>query len=233
MRSILLILLTVFTLSGVAADNIPTARTLELTASADMKVPPNIAYINIAVTTQAMTAKEAVTQNATRMQAVVDALQKAFGTTGKLQTGNYQVTPSYQYDDKTRKSSLTGYEATNQVRVQTTDLKNVGSLVDIASSAGSNQIQSLQFSRSDMDSITTQATLMAIQKAKADAAQMATMAGVTLGKIMTISTMNNGPGPLYKSERMMMAASPMDASTPVIPGEITVSGAVAVTYEIM
>ena len=48
---------------------------------------------------------------------------------------------------------------------------------------------------------------------------------------MTISTIGNGPGPLYKSERVMMAGA-MDAQTPVIPGELTVTGMVSVSYEL-
>jgi uncharacterized protein YggE len=162
------------------------------------------------------------------MKAVVDALQKALGTTGKLQTGSYQLNPLYQYDQNTRKSSLTGYEATNLVQVQTTDLASVGALIDVATVAGANQIQSVQFSRSDMEAVTLQATLLAIQKAKSDAAQMASTAGVTLGNILSVSNAAM-PGPMYKAERMTMGAS-SDAQTPVMPGEISVSATVFVSF---
>ncbi len=214
--------------SSAMAVDMPVPRTLTLTASADVKVAPNIAYLSIAVTTQAMSAKDAVAQNATKMKLVIDALQKALGTTGKLQTGNYQVTPSYQYDQNTRKSSLTGYEANNSIQVQTVDLSSVGTLIDIATGSGANQIQSVQFSRADMDAVTMQATVAAIQQAKADAAQMAAAAGVTLGNILTIST-TPAVGPLYKTERMMMATA-ADTQTPIVPGEITVSSTVLMSF---
>lgn len=205
-------------------------RTLELSASSEMKVAPNLAYLTVAVTTQGAVAKTAVAENATKMKSVVDALQKNMGIAGKIQTGSFQVAPSYRYDEATRKNVMTGYEVNNQVRIETTQLDAIGQLIDVVISAGGNQVQSLQFTRTDMDALTTQATVAAIQKGKDDAAKMAVGAGVTLGNIMSISTMGNGPGPVYKEMRAMATLG--DAQTPVIPGEISVSGSVAMVFAI-
>lgn len=231
MRSILLTFLTffVFSFSAFADNTMP--RTLAISASSETKVAPNIAYVTVAVTTQAAVAKDAVSQNAIKMNAVVDVLKKTLGTVGKFQTGNYQVNPTYQYDQQTRKSNLTGYEVVNQIRVETANLDGLGSLMDAVVAVGGNQIQSLQFGRTDMDALTTEATVAAIQKAKADAAKMAAGAGVTLGNILQVNTDGNGPTPVFKEMRMM-AANASDAQTPVIPGEITVTGVVSIIFEI-
>ena len=230
MRSILLTLLTFFMFTFSAFADTAPSRTLSLSASAEKKVAPNIAYLSVAVTTQGPVAKDAAIQNATQMKAVVDALQKVLGTAGKFQTGSYQINPSYKYDETTRKSILTGYEVTNQVRIETANLDGLGLLIDTVTKAGANQVQSLQFGRTDMDALTTEVTVTAIQKAKADAAKMAAGAGVSLGNIMEINTNGNGPTPIYKEMRMMATAA--DAQTPVVPGEISVTSSVAMVFAI-
>lgn len=235
MRVIPLLVFMIITSSVWAMDPqvAPTPpRTLALSASSDMKVAPNVAYLTVGVTTQHAVAKEAVAQNAQKMKSVVDALQKNMGIGGKVQTGNFQVSPTYRYDESTRKNVMTGYEVNNQVSIETTHLDTMGQLIDVTITAGASQIQSLQFGRTDMDALTTQATVAAIQKAKDDAAKMAAGAGVSLGNILAISTGNmpQPPGPLFKEMRMMAATS--DASTPVIPGAITVSSSVSMIYAI-
>ena len=60
--------------------------------------------------------------------------------------------------------------------------------------------------------------------------KMAKAADVTLGSIQHISTLNgNGPGPLYKEMRMMAVA---DTQTPIVPGEISITSSVAMSFNI-
>src|SRR5262244_3604815 len=73
---------------------------------------PDIATISLGVTTQGPNAAAAVTQNAQRMNALLDRLKRAGIAERDLQTSNISVNPQYEQREN-QSPRITGYEANN------------------------------------------------------------------------------------------------------------------------
>jgi uncharacterized protein YggE len=105
---------------------------------------PDTAMISIAVVTQAQTALAAQQENARRSEAMVRALKSAAGTGAEVETSGYNLQPQYNYREG-QPPTIKGYEARNTVRVTLGDLTKVGPVIDAATGAGANNIDSLSF----------------------------------------------------------------------------------------
>lgn len=123
---------------------------------------------------------------------------------------------------------ITGYIATNTVNVRTTDLANLGTLLDTIVSAGSNQISGIQFDITDANTALTQARDAAWQDAQQKAEQLASLAGAQLGNVLTISEFSRGPVPLAQTS---MAARDVSA-VPIQPGTQDVGVDLQVTWQL-
>src|ERR1700732_2888633 len=69
---------------------------LRVHGQATLSVEPDQAQIDIGVVTQALTAKEATDQNASRSNSLLQALNAAFPT-ASVKGVNFTVNPNYQY----------------------------------------------------------------------------------------------------------------------------------------
>jgi uncharacterized protein YggE len=206
-------------------------RTIIVQGTGEVNVVPNTASVQVAVETNAAQANEAVTTNAAQMTQVVNQLKAKLGKDDKLSTSRYNLNPVYKYDQTQQQSVLTGYQVTNYVTFTTKQLDELGAILDALAQVGANRIDSLQFSHDQMSTYTQQALSAAVKDARATAETLASAAEVTLGPVMQIQPQVNTIGPLR--ETMMLKASVNAASqTPVVPGELTVSQAVSVTYNI-
>ena len=181
---------------------------------------PDRANIQIAVQTRAATAAAAASENATRQKAVIDALRALGLRADQISTTGYNVSPEQRYEPN-REPVVVGYNVTNTVSVEVTDLTMVGRIIDTAISKGANMISSLNFYASNTDAARRQAMALAIQRARLDAEAAATAAGGSIGGLLEI---NVGayfppPRPVEYSVQMKSAA----ADTPINPGDQTVT----------
>src|SRR5450759_1024646 len=90
---------------------------VQAVGQASVSIKPDLAKIDIGVVTQGATAQDASTQNATRLSAVLTALQAVLGLMGDIRTVNYTLTPNYNYPPNGGTPTLLGYTATNTVEV--------------------------------------------------------------------------------------------------------------------
>src|SRR6266852_2961477 len=223
--AILALPLMVFAISASAQNvaNTPAMRTIEVNGSGEARTSPDTADLNLAIDTQAKTAEEAANRNATLAAKVIDALKSKLGDKGKITTGGYSLNP--EYDQRpTQKPSIIGYTAQNTVTVNTGALDLIGALIDSAIAAGANRVNSLNFSVKDDTKARTEAITIATRDAHAQASALASALGVKLGKVVKATTLGEArPIPM---QRMAMAMA-TKASTPVEPGEVTVSATVS------
>lgn len=211
-----------------AADTTAT-RTINVQGNGEVQVAPNTATLQIAVETNAQQANAAVVKNAEQMNQVVTALKKQLGKDDTLSTGRYNLTPVYQYDQTKRESVLTGYQATNYVVVTTKKLNDLGKLLDSVAQAGANRIDSLQFNHDQIDQYQQEALKNAVADAKQTAELLADAAGVDLGEVQQIQPQQNNVVPMMA---MNMAKAAGRESTPIEPGELTVTMSVSMVYSI-
>ncbi|HXU08443.1 MAG TPA: SIMPL domain-containing protein, partial [Blastocatellia bacterium] len=106
--------------------------TIRVSGDSTVTVKPDEAEINIGVLTQADTAQAAATQNAQKQDAVISELKKTLGSNADIKTIGYSVSPNYRYPKEGGQPTISGYTASNIVQVKTTNLPQVGKLIDLA-----------------------------------------------------------------------------------------------------
>lgn len=216
-----------------AADDQPQPRTLTVMGFGEVKASPDLAFIELAVETTAENAGKATTENARRTTAVIDALKKKIGAKDRVTTTGYSLQPQYanRRPGSDAPPEISGYIASNRVRVESRDLTKVGELIDAAIAAGANRTDVLSFMLENRAPSLREALRKAGAEARAQAESIAEALGVKLGEVLNASTAGVPmPQPIYKERMMAMAADAV--STPVEPGEVEVNATLTVSYRI-
>ena len=190
---------------------------------------PDVADMSGGVVTTAATASVAMAENATRMTAVVAAVRRAGIAERDIQTAGISLEPQYKYEQN-RPPVLTGYQATNTVNLRVRKLADAGRLIDALVATGANQISGPNFRVDDSSAALDEARQQAVTIATTRANLYAKAAGVRIKRILSISE-SGGEQP-RPQPMMMMRAKAEGASTPVSPGEVTLSITVNMSFEI-
>src|ERR1035438_3121307 len=132
-RTYLLLLLLMLCCSAMAAQT--AVPSVQANGSATLAAKPDQAQLDVGVVTNGATAQDASQQNASLTNTVQAALSKVLGSAGTLQTVSYYVSPLYS-NTPNQPSAIIGYSASNTTRVTTTDLSQIGLLIDAANQAG-------------------------------------------------------------------------------------------------
>lgn len=212
----------------------PGARTIRVEGTGEAKAEPDEAFIDLAVETQAPTAKAAGEENARKMEKVITALTQAGISKQDIDTRNYNVFPEYTYPQSGKgEPQLKGYRVQNMLTVHVTELSRMGTLLDKALAAGANRVDNVRFGLKRPDTVQAEALRQAVQRARASAQVLATALGVKLGAVLDASTVAEAPT-FYPARMVMMeradkAAAP---STPILPEEQTVTAKVTLVFAI-
>jgi len=96
---------------------------------------------------------------------------------------------------------------------------------------GSNDVGQIQFGVSNPEKYIDEARESAVKDARTKAETYAKAAGVTLGKVLSIS--EAGYNQSHYPEMMAMRAAKMDSAPPIAAGQETLSSSVTITYELV
>jgi hypothetical protein len=205
----------------------PAPPTIEVTGTGEAKVTPDRALVYVGVQTKGRTAALAGADNAKLANAILEAVRAAGIARDQIGTMNYSVNPSYRYYPDGRKPELTGYDASNTVRIEVRSLDLVGKVIDASLGAGANNISGISFFASQMDATRREALGAATTDARLSAEVMAKAAGGTLGPLVSISSQMAEPPHQFPMMAMAMRAKGADEATPVVaPTEQTVNATV-------
>ena len=206
---------------------------LIVTGAGEARVPTDRAHLDFRVETQAVTAQEATSQNANRMDRVIEALRSVGGPTVTVETGGYNLSPVYRQPNRNQSEipTIEAYRAVNHVRVRADDLDRVGELIDASITAGANRIASLTLEAKDPEPARLEALRAAVAKARSEAETLAEAMGLDLGMPLEVQTNADfsGPRPAFRTMEMVQARSP----TPVEPGEQVVRANVTIRYRLL
>jgi uncharacterized protein YggE len=202
---------------------------IQARGEAVLTAQPDQARINVGVVTQAATSSSAVADNAKTLEATLARLRALLGAGADIKTVSYTVTPNYRYPREGGEPTITGYTATNVVRITLNDLTKVGPVIDTAAQTGANRIQSLQFTLKDEESVQTDALRAAAQSARRKIDALAAALGVRPGRVL--SALESGP--VVVPVRDVAFARSEAATTPIEPGTIEVRASVTLTMEIL
>jgi uncharacterized protein YggE len=207
-----------------AAGAASGARTITVVGTGQVRGTPDVADLDLGVSGRASTAADVMARISDRAQKVIDALHAAGVSDDDIQTDDLSVQPVTGND-----GSITGYEASNTVSVHIEDLTKAGAIVDAAAAKAGDDIrvEGITFSIDDDSALLAKARTQATKRARAQAEQLASGAGVDVGEVRSITESSNSTPLTYSA-----GAASKAADTPVMPGSETLSVQATVVFAI-
>lgn len=208
-----------------------SATTLRLAAYGEVEVRPDMATLDIGVTSTGASAVVASRANAQSMSQVVAALKSAGLAPRDLQTSQLSLSPQYAYEAG-QAPKLTGYQATNHVRATVHDLSGLARVVDFAAGAGATNLGQVELGLDAPTAAENSARIAAV-KALEDKAQLYAQAtGYKIARLVSLSEgVDEGaapPRPLMVMQAMAKVAAP----TPIEEGEMKVRVDISGVFEL-
>jgi uncharacterized protein YggE len=219
-----------------ALEHIPH---LTVRGTAQLEMPADQLRITLGVVTEADDAAEALARNTERMNTVMKSIRQAGLEDGEYETGRFSVQPMYtrrpRGADADWRPQIIGYRVSNSINIKTKKLKMAGTLIDEATDAGANSVDSISFDLADPRTHREEAIRTATHNAITDAHILADSATLELVRVLRIELDATGREPYMPMARGMGGAMEADmarAPTPITPGDVTVRATVDVVYEI-
>lgn len=203
---------------------------LSVSASGQASRAPDVATASAGVVTQAADAATAMRENATQMNRVIAAIRAAGVAERDVQTAGISIHPTYRHvqDEEPR---ITGYSASNTVNLKVRDIARLGEVLDALVASGANNVNGPSFGIDKPEAVYDEARRQALEQARARADMYAETLGLRVRRIVSISEGGGmrAPQPLFAMRAMAADAS---ESTPVAPGENTLSANLEVVFEL-
>jgi uncharacterized protein YggE len=212
---------------------------IHVTGTGVIKAQPDLAVVSLGVEATAKSVAEAREEAARAMSAVVAALHAAGVADRDIATRYFSIQPQYEYRSSTfgGESVLVGYRVSNQVTAKVRDLDEVGSVVDAAALAGSDnaRVNGISFTLEDGAAAEQQARELALADVLAKADTYAQGLGVQRGQLAFVAESSYSAYPKTLDERAFAAADgAIGEATPTIisADELTVSVTIQAVFDI-
>ena len=189
---------------------------------------PDVLTASVGIETRAADVAGAVAQLNERADAMIAALGEAGVAKEDIQTQQLSIQPEYSSPGQGGGPSvISGYTATNTVKVVVRDLSKASDVLDKAVAAGGDnaRLGNVSFDIDDNTDLLNQARDRAFNDAKARAEQYADLSGMSLGDPITIEEVRSGNAPSPE-----MSRSDSVATFALEPGQQTVSFQVTVKW---
>lgn len=219
-------LLAIGSASAMAAQ--PDVPSISVSANATIEVAPDTAVISFDVNGKGRTAAEATNAAASKMEGVRHNLLGCNILGSDITTASYTL-----YPDTDIKGKITGYTASNSVRIKLKDIAKLGPVIDKISAAGVDTINNISFSVSSRELYRNRLLAQAVENARQQAAVVANAGGRTLGKLLSanISSYSGGLERSYGNMKLMAAADRGAApETSIAAQEITIKASVDTVF---
>ena len=202
---------------------------ITMTGVGNVAVEPDMAEISVGVEVEAPTADRALRLNSVRMSQVFDLLHERGIEARDIQTGQFSVHPQWNNQNASygKPLEITGFIATNLVKVRIKQLNMLGSVLDGLAQSGANRIQGVRFAVQEPLPHQDEARKKAVIEATRKAHLFAKAAGVSVGRILSIDESGGQPQPVYRMEAMAVSTA-----VPIAEGEMIVSATVTIRYAI-
>ena len=212
----------------------PNARTVTVTADGKVNVKPDLAMVDVGVTSAGKRVSDDKKDGNEKMNKIIDEMKKLGIDQKDLVTSQYNLYPQYDYSYYTGTSpKITGYNLSQTLSVKIRDLEKVDQVLDLALTNGANQVGSLSFDVDDKSKLRMEAREKAFKFAREKAESMASAVGVKIGRVVTFNENENA----YPIQSVNFAyeakvADQAVGNAAVESGSKDYSVSVSVTYEI-
>ncbi|MEK7496044.1 MAG: SIMPL domain-containing protein [Patescibacteria group bacterium] len=214
-------------------DSLFPTRTFSVSAEGKVTVSPDIAKISFSVISEGVNPKTIADENNKKMNAAIDFIKSQGIDEKDIKTTQYNLSPRYEYDEKTKKTFISGYTLIQNVLVKVRDLNKVAEVLGGLPDLGINQIGAISFEIDEPEKFLAEARNKAFDKADIKAKEMAEKNNIKIGKVINFSEYQNY-APVYRGlEAMGKGRADAFPMLPQIqPGTEEVTVNVSVTYEI-
>jgi hypothetical protein len=205
-------------------------RSVSVTGMGEASGAPDQAEVSAGVQILADTVLEATQENQSIVERIMAALEEQGIPEEEIQTSNYGIWAEQDYREP-RQNRISGYRVSNIVSIRIDDVSKVGDVLAAVTNAGANSIHGIQFGVKDTAALEQQARKAAMEDARARAEALASLAGVQLGEVLSISTSYGAgpPGPMMARSFEMADAA---AAPGISPGQQSVNVQVNVSFAI-
>jgi len=205
--------------------------TLTISGTGNTSAVPDIVDIQLGVDAVSEDPVDAVSENTSKMNAVMEVLDKLGIAASDVQTVYYTMWVEDVYDQEGQMTGEKRYHVTNQVNVRLREIDQIGTLLENATSAGATNIAGITFGVADTTQMEQTALDNAISNAKLKAERIAGDMGVTLGEVINLveGGFYSPPVPYY-GEKAGMGGG---AAVPISQGQFSVTAQVQVVFELV
>lgn len=226
---LLSICVSLFLVSGCAKKSNHTTK-VTVAGQAVTRVEPDSAVLVLSVVTQNAQALTAQQENARKSDAVANAVKTTAGANVEIKTSDYMLQPQYDNRDNSL-PRIIGYGARNSVIVTMGDLKNVGAVIDAASRAGANSIDSVAFVLRQTSPARGQALADATQQAMNKARSIAQALG---GRVLRVVEENESSTVGAEANYDVAEQTRVEkrVPTPIVAGQLTIRSSVQLIVEV-
>ncbi len=205
-------------------------RTVTVSAEGKATVIPDTTRINISVVTDGKTADEVQQKNTETMNKVIEYVKGAGIEAKDIKTTFYNLYPRYDYVEG--RQIPAGFSLTQGVEIKVRDLKKVGEVITGTVARGANQVSGVEFFVDNPEMAQAEARQEAFEKAKAKAKEVAKLADVRLGEVVTFSESFTGQPPIFYEKAYGLGIGGGGGSPDIQSGSQEITVNVSVVFEI-
>jgi uncharacterized protein YggE len=203
------------------------------TVSGEGKVTviPDTGIVNLGMTVNKSTVKAAQTEANTVINNISKNIKDLGIESKDIRTSGYNIYPQYDYQGSVNR--ITGYQINISLTVTVRDIDKINTVIDSATSLGANSVGGIQLTVDEdrQKELLQEARKKAVDDAKNKAQNLASAAGITLGKIINIQESSGGyPRPMMAYDKVS-AAGLGGGGTEIEVGSTDISTSVTLSYE--
>jgi uncharacterized protein YggE len=202
--------------------------TITVTGMGEASGAPDVANLTLGVQIVDADIKAAFAGANAQIEQVIDAIVAVGVAESDIRTSGLNIYQEQQpMGPESGATTASRYYVSNQVLVTVRDITKVADVINAAVEAGANNLYGLDFSIDDHAALETTAREDAFADAQERATALATLAGVTLGEVQSITEMNNGGFFPPTADRAMGGGG-----AAIQPGQLQVNVQLQVTFGI-
>ncbi len=200
------------------------------TGTGKVTVVPDEAVFSAGISVNKSTVKEAQTEANRVINSVSDSLKKLGVDPKDIQTSNYSVYPQYDFQSGRR---ITGYSVTANLSVRVRDLDKINDAIDAATNNGANQVGgiSLGVNEDKRKELGKEARKKAIDEARQKAQELASLAGMSLGRVVDIQENSPVAPRQFMYDSLAIKAEGAGGDTQIEAGSTDITSTVTLYYE--
>ncbi len=232
--SILLMMTLVLSLglTGFAEEPVVTPGKLTLSGTYTVVLQADTATIEVGARTLDKTVAKAQEANNAIMDKLIKNLTELGFTKDDIRTTQFYIgfEPDYSYSGYAQQAENGNFAVTNMVSITVKDLSILSKVIDLAAESGANNAYNLTFTSSKTKEAYHEALKLAVEDATEKAKVLAAAGGRELGAILVMEASEGFQG--FGAENRMLYAAAEDKSTPILPGNTSLTASVSITFEL-